>query len=87
MVGSVSKLAMVEKSIGEKLGPELGLGFVFGCGREQGTSGGEGHLMMGLPRTESHDWLEKNRGERERRWRLGFGLKRKRVREKNWRGL
>lgn len=81
---------MVEKSFCEKLEPELlGLGFGagFGCGREQGTSGGEGHLMMGLPRTDSHDWLEKNRKERARRLGLGFGLKRRSARDRKWRVL
>lgn len=91
MLGSVSRLAIVEKSFCENLGSKLGFGFGagFGRGREEGGSGGEseGHLTRGLPGTDSHDWLEKDRGERKRRLGLGFGLKKMSARERKWRGL
>jgi hypothetical protein len=48
---------MVEKSFCE----ELGLGVGFGGGGEHcGWSSG-GHLMRGLPGTESHDWSDEKR--------------------------
>lgn len=76
---------IVEKSFSENLGSKLGLGF--GGGRVGGGDGGgesEGHLIRGLPGTESHDWPEK---DRRRRLGLGFGLKKMRARERKWRGF
>jgi len=50
---------MVEKSFCETLGSRfwLGFGLLIGCdGGQSGWWGSEGHLMRGLPGTESYDW-------------------------------
>jgi hypothetical protein len=63
MAGSAKRSEMVEKSFCEELGLGLGLGFGFGggCGGEHCGSSSGGHLMRGLPGTESHDWSEEKR--------------------------
>ena len=59
MAGSAKRSEMVEKSFCEELG--LGLGFGFGGGGEHCGSSSGGHLMRGLPGTESHEWSEEKR--------------------------
>lgn len=68
MIGSVRRAEMAEKSFCEKLGSGflsgLGLGLGAACGGADNGWGSGGHLMRGLPGTESHDWSEQEKKRR-----------------------
>lgn len=61
MLGSVRRSEMVEKSLSEELGSGSALGIGFCVVGEQGGWGSGGHLIWGLPGTNSRCWSEENR--------------------------